>query len=102
MAGTKVSLIVRGDTQRMRFQQRAGLVVGPDGPRAAERLLTDDRAGRLVVDVEVAGRVAQLRPRPSIGRAVAREKTAPVSAYGEVLVDELSVSSQRRPGRRTR
>ena len=34
---------------------RAGLVVGARGPPAAEGLLADDRAGRLVVDVEVAG-----------------------------------------------
>ena len=33
----------------------AGLVVGAGRPRPAERLLADDRAGRLVVDVEVAG-----------------------------------------------
>src|SRR5213076_3331113 len=32
---------------------RAGLVVRPGRARAAERLLPDDRAGRLVVDVEV-------------------------------------------------
>src|SRR3954470_12700466 len=40
--------------------QRAGLVVRPRGARAAERLLADDGAGRLVVDVEIARRVAQL------------------------------------------
>src|SRR5690606_12765894 len=33
----------------------AGLVVGAGGAAAAEGLLPDDRAGRLVVDVEVAG-----------------------------------------------
>src|SRR5437899_61140 len=40
--------------------QRAWLVVCAASPCAAERLLADDRAGRLVVDVEVAGGVAQL------------------------------------------
>ena len=38
---------------------RAGLVVRPRGARAAEGLLPDDGARRLVVDVEVAGRVAE-------------------------------------------
>src|SRR5215471_15655317 len=40
-------------------EHRAGLVVGAARPGAAERLLADDRAGRLVVDVEVAGGVPQ-------------------------------------------
>src|SRR4051794_36663149 len=39
--------------------QRAGLVVRPRGAGAAERLLADDRAGRLVVDVEVSGRMTE-------------------------------------------
>src|SRR5437763_7521854 len=39
---------------------RARLVVRTGGARAAERLLSDDRAGRLVVHVEVAGGVAEL------------------------------------------
>src|SRR5512147_724424 len=38
---------------------RAGLVVGPRGARAAERLLSHDRPGGLVVDVEVAGAPSQ-------------------------------------------
>ena len=40
-------------------QLRAGLVVRARRARAAERLLADDRACGLVVDVEVAGGVAQ-------------------------------------------
>src|SRR5439155_16801317 len=40
-------------------QERARLVVGARCTRAAERLLPHDRAGRLVVDVEVAGGVDQ-------------------------------------------
>src|SRR5262245_44792726 len=51
---------------------RAGLVVGATGARAAEGLLTDDRPGGLVVDVEVARRVPQLLAgpvhRPPVGR----------------------------------
>src|SRR5712691_13272394 len=39
---------------------RARLVVRAGRTRAAERLLADNRAGRLVVDVEVAGRIAKL------------------------------------------
>src|SRR5688500_3144611 len=38
---------------------RAGLVVRPARAGAAEGLLADDRARGLVVDVEVAGRVAE-------------------------------------------
>src|SRR5205085_10829203 len=38
----------------------AGLVVGAGGAAAAEGLLADDGAGGLVVDVEVAGREAEL------------------------------------------
>src|SRR5581483_8031811 len=39
--------------------ERAGLVVRAGGARAAERLLPHDGAGRLVVDIEVAGRVPE-------------------------------------------
>src|SRR5919198_4826984 len=39
---------------------RARLVVRPRRARAAERLLPDNGAGRLVVDVEVSRRVAEL------------------------------------------
>src|SRR5689334_11842509 len=45
----------------------AGLVVRPRRPRPAERLLADDRAGRLVVHVEVAGGVSQ-----GVGRVLDR------------------------------
>src|SRR6267143_1438338 len=41
-------------------EERACLVVGTGSARASERLHPDDRAGRLVVDVEVAGCVDQL------------------------------------------
>src|SRR5207247_10833718 len=40
--------------------QRACLVVRAGSACAAERLLADDRAGRLVIDVEVASRIAKL------------------------------------------
>lgn len=40
-------------------QRRARLVVGAREPTTAERLLSDDRAGGLVVDVEVARRESQ-------------------------------------------
>src|SRR6202012_2427685 len=42
-------------------EERARLVVGAAGPGAAERLLADDGAGGLVVDVEVARRIGQRR-----------------------------------------
>src|SRR5262245_21959531 len=54
-------------------QERAGLVVRARRPRAAERLLADDRARRLVVDVEVAGRVDQGLRGGADRSAVARE-----------------------------
>ena len=63
--------------------QRPGLVVRARGARAAERLLADDRAGRLVVDVEVAGREPQHVRDASSTAARSRAKTAPVSAYGD-------------------
>ena len=50
--------------------QRARLVVRARGARAAERLLADDGAGRLVVDVEVARRVAELVLRVRRRRAI--------------------------------
>src|SRR5437773_5264836 len=57
-------------------QERARLVVGARCTRAAERLLPHDRAGRLVVDVEVAGGVDQ-RVRGGADRiAITREHSA--------------------------
>src|SRR6476620_3402747 len=46
-----------GETNQV--PHRAGLVVGARRARTADRLLADDGAGGLVVDVEVAGRVPQ-------------------------------------------
>ena len=77
---------------------RAGLVVRARGARAAERLLPDDRTGRLVVDVEVAGRVAQALPRRSTARAVAREDRAGerVRAPASIMSSVSSYASRRR------
>src|SRR6185503_20336135 len=58
------------------IQLRAGLVVRARSAGAAEWLLPDDRAGRLVVDVEVAGGVAQRGRRLADGGAIAREHRA--------------------------
>src|SRR5438874_4216099 len=44
-------------------EERPRLVVGAGGAGATERLQPNDRAGRLVVDVEVAGRVDELLRR---------------------------------------
>src|SRR5262245_43692626 len=60
-----------GPPQQVHLRPR--LVVGARGAAAAERLLTDHRAGRLVVDVEVAGGVAQDTGRLHDGRPVAGE-----------------------------
>src|SRR4051795_3751280 len=53
--------------------QRPRLVVGAGSPGAAEGLLPDYRAGRFVVDIKVAGRIAQDRLDVRDGRPVARE-----------------------------
>ena len=81
-------------------QLRAGLVVRARRARAAERLLADHRAGRLVVDVEVAGRVAQRAaspraprrgrartPRRSAHTATSRSTTSSVSSHFVVRID---------------
>jgi len=49
-----------GQGPALQVLRGAGLVVGAGGSAAAEGLLADDGAGRLVVDVGAAGRVAQL------------------------------------------
>src|SRR3954453_1989763 len=64
----------RGPPQQVRGG--AGLVVGAGRARAAEGLLADDRAGRLVVDVEVAGGEAQAVLGPGHGAPVLRDHRA--------------------------
>src|SRR5690349_5053544 len=64
----------RGPAQQV--DRRAGLVVGAGGPTAAEGLLPDDRAGGLVVDVEVARGEAQRLAGPRDGGAVLRDDRA--------------------------
>src|SRR4029077_5911749 len=66
---------------------RAGLVVRARGTRAAERLLPDDRTGWLVVDVEVARRVAELVLRIRRSRPILREDGA-CQAVRSGAVDE--------------
>src|SRR5207237_9214055 len=67
---------------------RAGLVVRSRRARAAERLLADDRARRLVVHVQVPGRVAELLAGLLDRRALLGEDRAgePVR---RAVVDEL-------------
>src|SRR4051812_38566791 len=64
----------RGPAQQV--EDAAGLVVRARGARPAERLLADDRAGRLVVDVEVAGPEAKRVRRPLDDPAVGGEDRA--------------------------
>src|SRR5215216_404361 len=59
---------------------RPRLVVRPRRARAAERLLPDDGAGRLVVDVEVPGRV----PEP-VGGLVDRGAVLAEDGAGEAV-----------------
>ena len=81
-------------------QLRTGLVVRARRARAAERLLADDRAGRLVVDVEVAGGVAQRArspaapprdrartPRRSARTATSGRRSSSVSAHFASRID---------------
>src|SRR5690606_33417851 len=70
-------------------QLRTGLVVRARRARAAERLLTDDSARGLVVDVEVARGVAQRRRRLADRRTVAREDRAR-KRIRRGLVDDLA------------
>ena len=65
----------------------AGLVVGAGGTGAAERLLPDDRAGRLVVDVEVAGGEPQRMVSFGDGRPVLGDDGAG-QAVRAALVDQ--------------
>jgi len=55
VAGTKVSFTDRGHTHRSRFSNRSRLVVCAARPGTAKGLLPNHRAGRLVIDAEVAG-----------------------------------------------
>src|SRR5688500_15319092 len=67
---------------------RAGLVVRARRARAAEGLLADDGARRLVVDVEVPGGVPELRVRFLDGEAVVGEDGAG-QAVRRRRVDEI-------------
>src|ERR1700761_7095615 len=84
-AKKRVAVVGRGDERLLdrtglrppqQFERRSRLVVRAARARAAERLLADHRAGRLVVDVEVAGRVAQRGGRLDDRLAIAREDRA--------------------------
>src|SRR5260370_27530443 len=58
MGRRRISLLDRpGADPANEVQERPRLVVGARRPGATERLETDDRAGGLVIDVEVSGRV---------------------------------------------
>ena len=84
MGGTNVSLTDRGDTQRSRFSTEPALSFVPLARRAAERLLSDHRTGRLVVDVEVAGREPQHLHRLDDGLAVLCDDRAGQAVWGDV------------------
>src|SRR5262245_23513416 len=87
-------------------QRRAGLVVRARRTRAPERLLTHDRPGRLVVDVEVAGGEAQHVARTGDRRAVLGDDRAgePVrrgrlhlGEYAVVVAVVIYVEAEDRP-----
>src|ERR671934_1719911 len=67
---------------------RPRLVVRARGARPAERLLADHRAGRLVVHVEVAGRVAELLAC-LLDRAALVREDSPREPVRRAAVDEL-------------
>src|SRR3982750_3722065 len=64
------------------------LVVRAGSARAAERLLTDDRAGGLVVDIEIPGGVPERAERLPDTRAIAAEHGAGQRVWRR-LVDDL-------------
>ena len=100
VGGTNVSLIVRGLTQRIRFHIDPALSFVPGCPCAAEGLLADDRPGRLVVHVEVPGRVPELLVGELERVELAREDGAG-EAVGRALVDEVErLAVLVSPGRR--
>src|SRR5262245_61826716 len=74
--GREVLLDRAGGDPADQVPEAAGLVVGAGGAGAAEGLLADDGAGGLVVDVEVAGGVAEAGLGGVDGGAVAREHSA--------------------------
>ena len=90
----------RGPAQQV--DRGAGLVVGAAGPAAAERLLADDRAGRLVVDVEVAGREPQLLLRPGDRAPVPGDDRAGQRVRRDALDLARRPSRSRRRRRRAR
>src|SRR6266567_5199344 len=64
---------------------RAGFVVGAGGAGSAEGLLADDGAGRLVVDVEVAGGVLERRVGFGDGPLVGGEDRAGEAVDGGLV-----------------
>ena len=70
------------------IQHRAGLVVGAGPARAAERLLPDDGAGRLVVDVEVPRGIPERAHRFAHRDAVAAEHRAG-QRVGRCAIDDI-------------
>src|SRR5471032_2646534 len=67
---------------------RARLVVRTRGASAAERLLADDGASRLVVDVEVPGRMTEVVTRLLNGSPILRPDGAG-EAVGSSVVDDI-------------
>src|SRR5829696_9897581 len=93
----RVAVIARGEERLLdgsradpsdQVPHRSRLVVRPGGARAAERLLSDDGARRLVVDVEVAGRIAEAVGGLVDGGAVLAEDRAG-QAVRSGAVDEI-------------
>lgn len=68
---------------------RTRLVVSSRASRSSERLLTDDGTSTLVVDVKVAGRVAELLLGEDDGSSV-RGKDRTGQSVGRGVVDELA------------
>ena len=98
MGGTNVSFIDRGDTQRRRFRIEPALSLVPLA-RALRRAADRPLHGRLVVEVEVAGRETEHFERLDDRGAVLREHRA-----GEPVRRKSSLppGSRRRSRRRTR
>src|SRR5205814_10059116 len=70
------------------IELRPRLVVSAGTASSAKRLLPDHRAGRLVVDVEIAGRIAE-RERSLADSSAVRAEHPPRQRVWRRLVDDL-------------
>ena len=88
-------MVARGLANRIRFRAVPALSFFARRANAAERVLADDRTGRLVVDVEVARRIPYGVARLGHGGLVGGEHRAG-QAVGRALIDQAQRLGQLR------